>query len=264
MIPLLLLGTYLVIRAIFKPTEEFFVTLKFNALAGVFMVTQYFFPNLYTQFMCVMAAYGFWLLLAGRQFPDGAYLQLALAHAIFHDEFMKQENILYNCTVDDMLHGIMFLLVAPLYKSPRVGLMLRAIGALNMLVALLSLDLKYTNYCNEWIFAVPSNQALPLTEGCAYWFGGYGGFATVLMAVSALSGMLCLHDQSLTVETLFWEMCPYFLTSTIHYFVYDPLWVTDVFEQIKYDQLYFILPSLYHLGAPLMTKMKVLPMAPLG
>jgi len=264
MIPLLLLSTYLVIRAIFKPTEELFVALKFNALAAVFMITQYFFTPLYTHSIWFMSAYGFWLLLAGRQFPDGAYLQLALAHAIFHDEFQLHENILLNCTVDDLLHGIMFLLVAPLFKSPRVSFMLRAIGALNLLVAFLALDLKYTNSCNELLFGFPPTQVQPLTVGCAYWFGGYGAFATVIMAVGALAGMLCLHDQSLTVETLLWEWCPYLITSTAYYFVYDPAWVVDLYEKIKYDQFYFILPSLYHLGAPLMTKMKVLPMAPVS
>jgi len=264
MFPLLLLGAYLLIRIIFKPTDELFLSLKFNGFACAFMLTQYFVPTLYNSFLWFMGAYAFWLLLAGRQSPDGAYLQLALSHAIFHDEFMLHENILFNVTVDDMLHGIMFLLVAGLYKNRRVAFGLRAIGALNMLVAFLSLDLKYTNYCNELVFGLPPNQVQPLTEGCAYWFGGYGGVATVIMAVGALSGMLVLHDQSLTVETLFWEMCPYFLTTTAYYFVEDPVWVADLYERIKYDQFYFMLPCLYHLGAPLMSKIKVLPMAPLS
>jgi len=163
----------------------------------------------------------------------------------FHDKYMVGENVVFNASVDALLHGVMFLLVSDSYKHPHISRLLRVVSVVNMLVAFLSLELKHFSRCDEWIFGLPGQ---PLSSGCSYWLGGYGAFATVLLGVAALSAMLCFEVQSASVETLFLEMCPYVIASTV-YLVSDPLWVTDFYEKVKFNQLYFILPSLFHLGS---------------
>jgi len=42
----------------------------------------------------------------------------------------------------------------------------------------------------------------------------------------------------------------FFSGSTAAYFFVDPLWLVSFYNQIKYDQLYFVVPSLYLFLSP--------------
>jgi len=181
---------------------------------------------------------------------------LSLMHACFHDFFMEGMGICDNAFVDSQLHYAMLWCVFKLlpldhqqwFTSSKV---IRATLCANFvncvfgmcLPALVNwketgiLDLKYSHDCKginrleSWEYILYGVTSLPSTIAIACYF---------------IAGTIVVcTNYSIHIKQAIWIGLGIFSCSTAAYFFVDPFWLVSFYNQIKYDQLYFVVPSFF-------------------
>jgi hypothetical protein len=229
---------------------------EFNGVVLIIMAIVYHFPALYV-LGCGLACL--------RILPDysnftadypSICVLLSLMHACFHDYFMEGMGICDNAFVDSHLHYAMLFCVFKLLpvdhqkwftSSKVIGFTLRA-NFVNCvfgmcLPALVNwketgiLDLKYSHDCKglnrleSWEYILYGVTSLPSTIAIACYF---------------IAGTIVVcTNYSIHISKAIWIALGIFSCSTAAYFFVDPFWLVSFYNQIKYDQLYFVVPSFF-------------------
>jgi len=189
-------------------------------------------------------------------------LLFALMHGTFHDYFMEGMGICDNAFVDNHLHFAMLWCVFQLLPSDqqawfRSSRVIRATLCANFvncvfgmcLPALVNyketgiLNLKYSHACTNinrlesWEYKLYGLTSLPSTIAIACYF---------------VAGTIVVRTNYTThISKAIWIAVGIFSGSTAAYFFVDPAWVVSFYNQIKYDQLYFIVPAFFLFMSPL-------------
>jgi len=229
---------------------------EFNVVTWTIMAIVYYYPAMYVLGCGVVCLI---VLPAYTRFTaDYASLCVlfSVMHATFHDFFMDGMGICDNAFVDSHLHYAMLWCVFKLLpKDQQVWFcsskVIRATLCANFLNCVLGmclpalvnfketgiLDLKYSHACTsinrlqDWEYIVYGLTSLPSTIAIACYF---------------IAGTIVVcTNYSIHISKAIWIALGVFSGSTAAYFFVDPLWLVSFYNQIKYDQLYFVVPSLY-------------------
>jgi len=229
---------------------------EFNFVVLTIMAVVYSSPAMYILFCGVICLI---CLVSYSKFTmDYASLSLLLAvlHACFHDFFMEGMGICDNAFVDSHLHYAMLWCVMKMLPSDqqewfRSNKIIRATLCANFvncvfgmcLPALINyketgiMDLKYSHTCTginrleDWEYIFYGVTSLPSTIAIACYF---------------IAGTIVVRtNNSIHISSAIWIALGVFSCSTSAYFFVDPLWLVHFYNQIKYDQLYFIVPAGY-------------------
>jgi len=253
-----------------KPPSPWSYVFQFNAVVLAIMAIVYHFPAVYV-FGCGVICLV--LLVSYTKFTtDYASLCLlfALMHGTFHDYFMEGMGICDNAFVDNHLHFGMLWCVFQLLPSDqqewfRSSRVIRATLCFNFLNCIFGmclpalvnyketgiLDLKYSHACTSinrlesWEYKLYGLTSLPSTIAIACYF---------------IAGTIVVRTNYTThISKAIWIALGIFSGSTAAYFFFDPYWVVSFYNQIKYDQLYFIVPAFYLFMSPLPKDIKPAP-----
>jgi len=237
------------------PTTRSYV-FQFNIVVLMIMVVVYHYPAMYILFCGVLCLI---LLDSYSQFTMsyGSFsLLFSVLHACFHDSFMEGMGICDNAFVDSHLHYAMLWCVMKMLpldqqKWFRSNKIIRATLCANFvncvfgmcLPALINyketgiMDLKYSHECKninrllDWEYIFYGVTSLPSTIAIACYF---------------IAGTIVVRtNNGIHISSAIWIALGIFSCSTAAYFFVDPLWLVHFYNQIKYDQLYFIVPSFY-------------------
>jgi len=229
---------------------------EFNIVVLTIMAIVYHFPIMYVVFCGVVCLV---LLPSYSRFTmDYASLCLlfSLLHGSFHDYFMDGMGICDNAFVDSHLHyGMLWCVYQYLpadqqewFRSSRVIRGTLCANFLNCifgmcLPALMNyketgiLDIKYSHACSDvnrlenWEYRLYGLTSLPSTIAIACYF------VACTIVIRTKNG---IHiSKAILISTAL------FSGTTAAYFFVDPHWLVSFYNQIKYDQLYFIIPAFY-------------------
>jgi len=229
---------------------------EFNVVTWTIMAIVYYYPAMYVLGCGVVCLI---VLPAYTRFTaDYASLCVlfSIMHATFHDFFMEGMGICDNAFVDSHLHYAMLWCVFKLLPKDQQewfcsSKVIRATLCANFvncvfgmcLPALVNwketgiLDLKYSHACTsinrleDWEYIFYGVTSLPSTIAIACYF---------------IAGTIVVcTNYSIHISKAIWIALGIFSCSTAAYFFVDPLWLVAFYNQIKYDQLYFVVPSLY-------------------
>jgi len=228
--------------------------LEFNLVVLTIMVVVYYFPAMY---VILCGALCLVLLPAYTRFSmDYASLCLlfSLLHGSFHDYFMDGMGICDHAFVDSHLHYAMLWCAYKLLPSDqqdwfRSSRFIRGTLCANFLNCVFGmclpalvnwketgiLDLKYSHACaglnrlESWEYKLYGLTSLPSTIAIACYFVA----CTIVIRTN-------IHlSKAIVIATTI------FSGTTAAYFFVDPYWLVSFYNQIKYDQLYFIVPAFY-------------------
>jgi len=181
---------------------------------------------------------------------------VALLHGSFHDYFMDGMGICDNAFIDSHLHYAMLWCIFELIPADqrewfRSSRLIRGTLCANFLNCVFGMCLPtIINYKETGILDLTYSHACTTINRLESWeyilYGVTSLPSTIAIACYFIAGTIVYcTNNSIHISKAIAIAITLFSCSSLAYFFVDPYWLVHFYNQIKYDQLYFIVPSFY-------------------